>query len=192
MPKIVDHDQYRKELLAKSFSLFAEKGYAAITMREVAQGIGVSTGTLYHYFPSKEELFGQLIEQSCQEKLLIVKGRVKNAQTLKERIALVAQYIEEQEDHMMKQTHLWMDFCKHHPAEPNEPSLWQRINHHHEQAAIDILEITNPEIVKLFSCLIDGIILERILGDREVSFVKQLVLFGEILDVYLEKSQEKF
>ena len=59
MPKIVDHEQYRKELLGKCFDLFAQKGYGSITMRQIAQGLGVSTGTLYHYFPSKQALFEQ-------------------------------------------------------------------------------------------------------------------------------------
>ncbi|MGB6015410.1 MAG: helix-turn-helix domain-containing protein, partial [Nodosilinea sp.] len=48
MPKIVDHDQYRREILDQCFDLFAEKGYAALTMRQIAQELGVSTGTLYH------------------------------------------------------------------------------------------------------------------------------------------------
>ncbi len=188
MPKIVDHDQYRKELLTKSFDLFAEKGYAAITMREVAQGIGVSTGTLYHYFPSKEELFGQLIEQSCQENILIVKDRLKNTQTLKERITLIAQYAEEQEKLLIKETHLWIDFCQHQAGNSQELNLWQRINHHHEQAVLEILGITDPEVGKLLACLIDGIVLQRLLGNQEVSFTKQLVLFGEIIGGYLGQS----
>jgi AcrR family transcriptional regulator len=54
MPKIVDHDQYRKELLSKCFDLFAEKGYGSITMRQIAEGLNVSTGTLYHYFPANK------------------------------------------------------------------------------------------------------------------------------------------
>ncbi|NJL89672.1 MAG: TetR/AcrR family transcriptional regulator [Coleofasciculaceae cyanobacterium SM2_1_6] len=188
MPKIVDHDQYRKELLAKSFNLFAEKGYAAITMRQVAQGIGVSTGTLYHYFPSKEVLFEQLIEQSCQESILTVQSRMKNTQTLRERLALVAEYIEEQEEKLIRQTQLWIDFCQHHAVNPKDLSLWQRMNHRHEQAAAEMLEITNPEIVKLLGCVIDGVLLGRMLGSREISFTKQLGLFGEILAASSEKN----
>ncbi|NJL79674.1 MAG: helix-turn-helix transcriptional regulator, partial [Richelia sp. SM2_1_7] len=60
MPKIVDHEKYRKELLWKSFDLFAQKGYGSVTMREIAKELGVSTGTLYHYFPNKESLYLQL------------------------------------------------------------------------------------------------------------------------------------
>jgi AcrR family transcriptional regulator len=71
MPKIVDHDRYRKELLGKCFDLFAAKGYGSITMREIAQGLGVSTGTLYHYFPNKKVLFEQLIEQMAERDVIM-------------------------------------------------------------------------------------------------------------------------
>ncbi len=56
MPKLVDHDEYRKELLEKCFSIFTRKGFSGVTMREIATEIGVSTGTLYHYFPTKESI----------------------------------------------------------------------------------------------------------------------------------------
>ena len=71
MPKIVDRDHYRQELLMKSFDLFAQKGYSSITMRQLAQGIGVSTGTLYHYFPSKEALFLQLAEELDRQDVML-------------------------------------------------------------------------------------------------------------------------
>lgn len=61
MPKIVDHEQYRETLLEKSLHLFTRKGYNNINMKEVAAEIGVSTGTLYHYFPSKESMLAQMI-----------------------------------------------------------------------------------------------------------------------------------
>lgn len=41
--------------------LFVERGYAATTMREVAQSAGVGERTLYDAFPSKAELFGHTL-----------------------------------------------------------------------------------------------------------------------------------
>jgi AcrR family transcriptional regulator len=61
MPKIVNHDEYRQELLEKSLHLFTRKGYHNINMKEIAAEIGVSTGTLYHYFPSKENMLAEMI-----------------------------------------------------------------------------------------------------------------------------------
>ena len=56
MPKIVDHDAYREELVLRYFDIFAKRGYADVTMREIASTLGVSTGTLYHYFPTKKSI----------------------------------------------------------------------------------------------------------------------------------------
>lgn len=61
MPKIVDHDLYRTELLTKSMPIFVRKGVASVSMRELSKELGVSTGTLYHYFPTKEILFSSMV-----------------------------------------------------------------------------------------------------------------------------------
>ncbi|EOQ88674.1 transcriptional regulator, TetR family [Leptospira yanagawae serovar Saopaulo str. Sao Paulo = ATCC 700523] len=62
MPKIVDHQQYRVELLSKSLPIFVSKGVASVSMRELSKELGVSTGTLYHYFPTKEALFTSMVK----------------------------------------------------------------------------------------------------------------------------------
>ncbi|MDT8999003.1 TetR/AcrR family transcriptional regulator [Paucibacter sp. APW11] len=53
-----------QELLDAALSLFVEKGFAATRSEEVAARAGVSKGTLYLYFASKEELFKALIRES--------------------------------------------------------------------------------------------------------------------------------
>ena len=62
MPKIVDHDQRRAELLEPCLSLFASRGFHALSVREIARNLNVTTGTIYHYFQSKSELFEKMLE----------------------------------------------------------------------------------------------------------------------------------
>ncbi len=50
------------EILEAALALFAEKGFAATRLDEVARRAGVSKGTVYLYFASKEELFKSLVE----------------------------------------------------------------------------------------------------------------------------------
>lgn len=66
MPKIVDHDDWREEALDGVFPLFAQKGYQAVTVRHVATQLGVSVGSLYHYFKSVDELFDQMLLRRAQ------------------------------------------------------------------------------------------------------------------------------
>jgi AcrR family transcriptional regulator len=51
------------ELLAAALDLFVERGFAATRLEEIASRAGVSKGTLYLYFSSKEELFKAVIQQ---------------------------------------------------------------------------------------------------------------------------------
>ena len=49
------------ELLEAALALFAEKGFAAARMEDIAARAGVAKGTLYLYFPSKEAVFEALV-----------------------------------------------------------------------------------------------------------------------------------
>jgi AcrR family transcriptional regulator len=52
-----------QQLLDAALMLFVEKGFAATRAEEVAQRAGVSKGTLYLYYPSKEELLKAVIRE---------------------------------------------------------------------------------------------------------------------------------
>jgi len=52
------------ELLDAALDLFVEKGFAATRVEEVAAHAGVSKGTLFLYFPSKEELFKAVVREN--------------------------------------------------------------------------------------------------------------------------------
>ena len=61
-----------QELLAAALTLFVEKGFAATRAEEVARLAGVSKGTLYLYYPSKEELFKAVVRHNLAS--LIAEG----------------------------------------------------------------------------------------------------------------------
>jgi TetR/AcrR family transcriptional regulator len=52
------------EIIAAALDLFVEKGFAATKLDEVAVRSGVSKGTLYLYFPSKEEMFKAVVRET--------------------------------------------------------------------------------------------------------------------------------
>ena len=57
------------EILAAASHLFVERGYAATRMEEIAAEAGVTKGTLYLYFKSKEDLFRAMVEDSVLPRL---------------------------------------------------------------------------------------------------------------------------
>ncbi|HEY8697249.1 MAG TPA: TetR/AcrR family transcriptional regulator [Rhizomicrobium sp.] len=57
-------DARPQEILDAALSLFAEKGFAATRMDDIASRAGVTKGTIYLYFQSKEEVFKSLVRES--------------------------------------------------------------------------------------------------------------------------------
>jgi AcrR family transcriptional regulator len=51
------------EILDAAMKVFAEKGFAAARMEDIAARAGVTKGTIYLYFPSKEEVFKSLARE---------------------------------------------------------------------------------------------------------------------------------
>lgn len=191
MPKIVDRELYRKELLNKSFELFAEKGYSSVTMREIASGIGVSTGTLYHYFPSKESLFEQLIEylsyEDTKEEELAQLG---NPPTLGERIQEMMNYLAKNEDYIIKSLLIIFDFCQNKNRQDIENNqALQQAGKRYEEAVCCYLGVSDPAIAIFIINSIDGLLVRRFYQGERISFSEQANLLKEMLLAYLEKKQ---
>lgn len=53
----------RQRVLDAAAERFVVQGYAATTLRQIAGDVGIKAGSIYHYFASKEELFGAVLEQ---------------------------------------------------------------------------------------------------------------------------------
>jgi AcrR family transcriptional regulator len=55
-PVGADGEQTRRRIITATMRCVAEVGYAQTTIREIARGADMTSGTLYHYFPNKSEL----------------------------------------------------------------------------------------------------------------------------------------
>ena len=56
------YDDQRELILARAAALFAQRGYPATSMNEVAQACGLSKATLYHYYRDKYALLVSIAE----------------------------------------------------------------------------------------------------------------------------------
>lgn len=77
MPKIVDHELRRQELLAATWRVIARTGIVGVTTREIAREAGVSTGVLAHYFADKEELLAAALRLSHQQVYARIRERTQ-------------------------------------------------------------------------------------------------------------------
>lgn len=70
----MEKQERRKAILEAAKTVFAEKGYDAAILDEIASKVGYAKGTLYLYFSSKEELFLTLMETEIGKLIDIIRN----------------------------------------------------------------------------------------------------------------------
>jgi AcrR family transcriptional regulator len=60
-----DDSAKRRQIVEGARAIFLARGFDAASMMDIAKAAGVSKGTLYVYFKSKEELFSAIVAQEC-------------------------------------------------------------------------------------------------------------------------------
>ncbi|TVQ10109.1 MAG: TetR/AcrR family transcriptional regulator [Leptolyngbya sp. DLM2.Bin27] len=176
-------------MLHQCFDLFADHGYASLTTRQIAKDLGVSTGTLYYYFPSKEDLFMQLIEELTTQDLLRASAEIQGLSSLRERILALGDFLEANEDYLIKQTLLMMDFYQQAGVGSSRVNeAVQRVSGRSRDQIMAALQIDNPLIATHVLCLIDGLISERMVNPKMVCYRQQAELLADLITAYLERS----
>ncbi|WP_328475470.1 TetR family transcriptional regulator C-terminal domain-containing protein [Actinoplanes sp. NBC_00393] len=67
MPKVVDHDERRRELAGAVWRVIARDGVANVSIRTVAAESGWSSGALRHYFATRDELLAFACERVIEQ-----------------------------------------------------------------------------------------------------------------------------
>jgi AcrR family transcriptional regulator len=63
-PKITDR---KKNIITISANLFKEKGYSAVTMRDIAQALDIKAASLYNHIKSKQEILVLIVIEIAEE-----------------------------------------------------------------------------------------------------------------------------
>ena len=62
----------RRNIINASLDLFASKGYAGTSMNDIISKVGISKGSVYWHFKSKEEIFIQVVTESYDEWISLI------------------------------------------------------------------------------------------------------------------------
>lgn len=190
MPKLVDHPTYRKQLLAQCFDLFAQRGYSALTMRQVAEALDVSTGTLYHYFPTKEALFQQLVEEVTQQTIFEAIAQVQQHTELEARLIALFDFLARHEDQLRKQLMVTLDYYQHRDLYGGTAGKILRAGgERYCQAIRDYLGLPDFKLVLLLQSQINGLLVQRMLHASSTPLVEQVRPFVAMLVAYAQRTE---
>lgn len=81
----------RRQILTKAKKLFLTKGYKGVSMKELAQAVGVTSAALYYHFPKgKEDLFTTMIQTVfIDEGVAEIEQTLAATQDIRERLTLL-------------------------------------------------------------------------------------------------------
>src|SRR5215510_8681003 len=58
-----------RQIIEAALAIFGERGLAAARLEDIAKRAGLSKGTIYLYFPNKEELFREMVRDTVVSKI---------------------------------------------------------------------------------------------------------------------------
>ncbi len=184
MPKIVDRDEYRKEILGKCFGLFSGKGYANVTMREIAGEIGVSTGTLYHYFSTKEEIFEQLFPFAAENNIGDYFQRAAKDLTAGEKLERVSEFWLESEQLYKALMLLAIDLFRNNTG--NSEQIFSAFAQRYTSALSEILDISG-ELAQMIFIYLLGLVFHSVLTPHGISYSDEISLLRQLLQSVIEE-----
>ena len=152
----------RQQLLDVASRVFAARGYAATGMRDLAAAAGVSTGSLYHYFPDKRTLFEQLVEQTVDADLAHLEEALGSApRSTPERLEVFLALVRESEDDLQLQSALLVEYARLARAEPGTSLTPSRTAHLRYVTSLARLLGVSQERANLVLHSVVGLLLQR-------------------------------
>lgn len=182
MPKIVNHEEYRDEILDKSFELFARRGYE-ITIRELAKELSISTGTLYHYFKSKEEIFKQMMDYISRKQVKILIDKIGKNKSVDEKVKLILSYIIHHELFFQNILFLIIDYYRQNNCTDPE-SIIREMSEFYKKHIGEQLGISKSVIASTFLSFTLGLLVHRILDPNANDWDEQIALLRTMVGLY--------
>ena len=152
MPKIVNHDQRRLELVDATWRIIARHGIEGATMREIATEAGFANGALKPYFHTKDDLIGFAFEHVFNRTNQRIAEQLSGLAGLAALRAFCQEVLPLDEDRI-NEARIVIPFWQKALTDPAKAELhetsmnqWRAAMEQHLQAARDRGEVTAPTL----------------------------------------------
>jgi AcrR family transcriptional regulator len=186
-------EQTRERLLQAAERIFAERGYHAASVDEVAEQAGFSTGALYSNFEGKEDLFLTLFDRHITRQSAEIAALIGDLPSVDERARIGAEHWVEFLDREPKTVMLFIEFWSFAVRNPDVRSRFaERYGRIHEvmtgliaRGARDLgveLSIPPEQLAVVVDALADGIALQKLVDPGSVPddlFGRALIMLFE-------------
>lgn len=176
MPRKVDAQARREEVLERAFPLFAERGYHALGMRELAASLEVTTGLLYHYFENKPELFRQAVRARIEQQITRALTRLSGEE---DRLGGLLSFLAEEETELLQTLRVGLEY-RH--ADPEAGLFIHEMLDRYERSLAEHLGL-EPATARHWVNLSLGVLTRRLLDPTAPDMQVQLQALTDLAPV---------
>ena len=131
-------EKTNKAITSAALALFAERGYAAVSMRAIAQEVGIQVGALYNHFSTKQEVLARIMLDHMQELLAAWDVALKGAVTPIEKVEAFVRF--HVRYHMTRHNEVFTSFMELRSLEPENFAKIETLRKRYEYDVRDILQ----------------------------------------------------
>lgn len=184
----------KDHILKVALSLFLQKNYKEVTMRELVEKSGLSKGAFYHYFNSKEQLFLEVVK-SCTDFIYIIFSQLDQsslynfyhsyADNLNKRgqDSFIEQMYFESYSNSINFFTVIFDAIKMFPdikqnmvkARQEELAIWTNIISNARKNGEIVTSMTNEQVANIFTLVGDGIGIQLVITDERMDAPEEIL-----------------
>ncbi|NKY31491.1 TetR family transcriptional regulator [Nocardia speluncae] len=121
----------RQLILTESARLFSERGSSATTIREIADAVGLNSGTLYHYFNSKDAIFSEILTSFLTDLVQRYEAVLTGTGTARHRLGLMVRVSLEVADQHPYATEIYQNELESLSALPGYTQIAEAVDFSH-------------------------------------------------------------
>jgi AcrR family transcriptional regulator len=180
MEKRIEKTSQSQKILQTAFQCLSTRGYANVSMRDIADEAGVALSQLNYYYKNKEGLFTEVVKMMVHQYLHEVEEKLKSTKNAKEKIASLVKYFNELIRKNPELLRLFIDFTAQ--------SLWlPSFRRQLKNLFADLSEMIEKSILA-------GTVINKNLREYSSRSVAKLVLgalYGTSIQIMLDSDEDK-
>ena len=180
MEKRIEKSSQSQKILQTAFQCLSTRGYANVSMRDIADEAGVALSQLNYYYKNKEGLFTEVVKMMMHQYLHEVEEKLKSTKNAKEKIASLVKYFNELIRKNPELLRLFIDFTAQ--------SLWlPSFRRQLKNLFADLSEMIEKSILA-------GTVINKNLREYSSRSVAKLVLgalYGTSIQIMLDSDEDK-
>lgn len=170
MPKLIDLALTKQTILKQAMELFAQKGFAGLSMRHLATGLSMTTGALYHHFRNKDQLYTEMIQMLASQDADSLYHKAAEAQGPEQVVAVLRDFLTQRSSYFMQILLLVFDHQRYirDPENTASPAFCQIFSQTLElylQALLDVLQLPSEQEAQ--------ILLDYLIGNITRAMIQQ-------------------